>query len=273
MQAVEQIVDGASNPDSMVAGDPETNPYEVLPEVQAETADELPGFEPTGVMSAAMQTRLLEDGIPVYRMTLRVGDRSYEVMRVQRRLYSLGYLTASGVDGIFGSGTESAIRKFQSRNKMEQTGLADQATQYTLFSEDAVKSIKPYQIKISVDDQRVYVYSPDQSDNYTVLVKTFVCSTGTREHPTPLGTFTNTGRGARWHYFKKFDCWAQYAWYVDGDIMIHSVLYSEKDEDTLRTGSVSALGKRASHGCIRLSVEDAKWIYENCAAGTTVVVY
>ena len=272
VQAVEPIIDSASDEANLAADDPETNPYEVMPTLSAEEEQDS-DFEPTGVMTADLQIRLLEDGIPIYQETVSQGSRGDEVRRVQRRLYSLNYLTASGVDGVFGAGTEKAVSQFQGRNGLEKTGIADQATQSALFSEDAVKSIKPYQIKISIDDQRVYVYSPDDSDNYSILVKTFVCSTGTRDHPTPLGTFTNTGPGARWHYFKKFDCWAQYAWYVDGDIMIHSVLYSEADESTLRRGSVSALGKRSSHGCIRLSVEDAQWIYNNCASGTTVVVY
>ncbi len=267
----EPIIDSASDEADLAADDPETNPYEVLPDSSADTAAD--GFEPTGVMTADLQIRLLEDGIPIYWETVQSGSRGDEVRRVQRRLYSLNYLTASGVDGVFGGGTERAVRQFQECNSLPQTGVADQATQSALFAEEAVKAIKPYQIKISVDDQRVYVYSPDASDNYSILVQTFVCSTGTKDHPTPLGTFTNTGPGARWHYFKKFDCWAQYAWYVDGDIMFHSVLYDTDDESTLRNGSVLALGKRASHGCIRLSVEDAKWIYNNCSAGTTVVVY
>ena len=32
------------------------------------------------------------------------------------------------------------------------------------------------------------------------------------------------------------------------------------------------LGSRASHGCVRLSVADAKWIYDNVGAGTVVSI-
>ena len=32
------------------------------------------------------------------------------------------------------------------------------------------------------------------------------------------------------------------------------------------------LGQPASHGCVRLCVRDAKWIYDNCAVGTTVTI-
>ncbi|MBR3504090.1 MAG: murein L,D-transpeptidase [Clostridia bacterium] len=270
--AVEEIIDGAAASEVLAAAsDPENNPYEVQPE-EVSGADAF-GFEATGEMDDALQRRFLEDGIPVYSDALRKGDSGDDVMRVQRRLYSLGYLTASGVDGVFGGGTERAVTHFQLRNKMEETGIADQTTQYTLFSEDAVKSVKPYQIKVSLSEQRVYIYAVDLMDNYTILTKTFVCSSGLESSPTPKGTFTNTGRGARWHYFEKFDCWAQYAWYIEDDIMFHSVLYSQQDESTLRRSSVNALGRKASHGCVRLAVADAKWIWDNCSSGTTVVVY
>ena len=35
----------------------------------------------------------------------------------------------------------------------------------------------------------------------------------------------------------------------------------------------SQLGKRISHGCIRLAEMDAKWIYDNCLPGTKVITY
>ena len=48
------------------------------------------------------------------------------------------------------------------------------------------------------------------------------------------------------------------------------MLYDEADPDTLRVNSVYALGSKASHGCVRLQVEDARWIFENCRKGTIV---
>ena len=128
-------------------------------------------------------------------------------------------------------------------------------------------------LKISTADQRVYAYGLDNNNEYTVLVRTMKCSTGKDSTPTPKGTFQNsTGPGARWHYFKKYKCWAQYAYYIQGDIMFHSVLYNEKDGPVTQS-SVNNLGRKASHGCVRLSVEDAKWIYTNCPVNTKIIVY
>ena len=33
------------------------------------------------------------------------------------------------------------------------------------------------------------------------------------------------------------------------------------------------LGINASHGCVRLSIENAKWIYDTIPSGTKVIVY
>ena len=150
--------------------------------------------------------------------------------------------------------------------------MADRSTMAALFNENAKKALKPYVLKVSVADQRVYAYAPDRNGEYTDLVRTMKCSTGRKGTPTPTGTFTDTAPGARWHFFKKFNCWAQYAFYIQGDIMFHSVLYSQKGGKVTQS-SVNHLGSRASHGCVRLSVDDAKWIWNNCPSNTRVEVY
>ena len=199
---------------------------------------------------------------------------STENKHIQERLKYYGYYTGK-IDGIYGSGTIAAVKAFQRANGLPETGVADEATQRALFSESAVKSDRPkcmYMLKISVDDQRVYAYKW-VNGSYSQLVRTMKCSTGKNATPTPKGTFQNgTGPGARWHYFKKFKCWAQYAYYIEGDIMFHSVLYKEKDGPVTQS-SVNNLGRKASHGCIRLSVEDAKWINQNCPRNTKIIVY
>ena len=193
---------------------------------------------------------------------------------MQTRLNTLDYLTG-GIDGQFGPRTADAVSYFQKRNGLKQTGVADLNTQMLLFSAEAVKSDRPeypYYIKVSIADQRVYAYAWENG-SYSRLVRTMKCSTGLPETPTPTGTYSMAGQAGRWYYFSKFECWAQYAYRIYGPYLFHSVLYSEKDTSTLRQGSVDNLGRPASHGCIRLSVEDAKWLYNNCAAGTTVKIY
>ena len=59
----------------------------------------------------------------------------------------------------------------------------------------------------------------------------------------------------------------------DGHIMFHSVPYTTTSKDALKEGEYNLLGQPASKGCVRLSVVDAKWIYDNCCKGTQVEVY
>ena len=210
----------------------------------------------------------------IYRQTVANGDSGDEVTRVQRRLYQLKYLPI--VDGAFGPSTERSLLYFQRKNGLEQTAVADEATQRVLFSGDAIESeefVCPYKLVVDVSDQRVYVYQWNGS-SFGTCIKEMICSTGMKgaSTETPLGTFQMdgpTGTG-EWYWFSSYKCYAKWASRIVGGILFHSVIYSKGK--VLNKTSVRKLGKRASHGCIRLTVEDAQWIYENCPSGTTVVI-
>ena len=225
-----------------------------------------------GVADPILLDIFYSDKFPVVPGELGGGSSSDDVIRLQRRLSGLNFFNGT-LDGSYGAVTKEAVLAFQKQHKLSQTGTADADTLRVLFSGDAQKALKPYVLKVSTKDQRVYAYGLDDNNEYTVLVRTMKCSTGKDATPTPTGTYqSTTGPGARWHYFKKYQCWAQYAYYIEGDIMFHSVLYNEKGGPVTQS-SVNNLGRKASHGCVRLSVEDAKWIYQNCPVQTKIIVY
>jgi len=58
------------------------------------------------------------------------------IYALQQRLKDLGYYTIK-VDGIYGSGTQRAVRMFQQENGLKVTGKADSATQKLLYSSAA----------------------------------------------------------------------------------------------------------------------------------------
>ena len=228
--------------------------------------------EVNGVADPLLLDDFYAESFPAIPDDMNSGSAGRDVVRLQRRLATLEYYYGT-LDGQYGPGTAGAVTAFQRRNDLPETGAANQATLAALFNENAKKAIKPYVLKVSTADQRVYAYAPDRNGDYTELVRTMKCSTGRNSSPTPTGTFQDgTGPGARWHYFTKFSCWAQYAFYIQGDIMFHSVLYNSKGGKVTQS-SVNHLGSKASHGCVRLSVEDAKWIWDNCPQNTKVIVY
>ena len=65
--------------------------------------------------------------------TLRKGDQGVEVVMLQEALASLGYLTTAS-DGIYGTGTATAVRSFQSANGLDADGIAGRQTQALLFA-------------------------------------------------------------------------------------------------------------------------------------------
>lgn len=67
---------------------------------------------------------------------LKKGSRGNSVMQLQQRLISLHYLTGTA-DGIYGTGTESAVKAFQKANGLTADGIAGSATQKKLYSSSA----------------------------------------------------------------------------------------------------------------------------------------
>ena len=126
---------------------------------------------------------------------------------------------------------------------------------------------------VDVANQITRAYTYDENGQYTVLVREMICSTGTSKYPTPCGTTIMPKKRARWGYFPTWGSHAQYLTRIDSANAFHSVLYTEPDEMTLSVKSFEALGTPASHGCVRLLVSDAKWIYDNCKEGTIITVY
>ena len=96
-----------------------------------------------------------------------------------------------------------------------------------------------------------------------------VCSTGT--YTPKSGVYTIPGRWA-WGLMQG-NVYGQYVTKITGNILFHSVPYTKQNPSTLEYWEYDKLGTAASLGCVRLKVEDSKWIYENCPNGTQVEFY
>ena len=119
----------------------------------------------------------------------------------------------------------------------------------------------PYYIMVNRRQNTVTVYGLDDAAYYTVPVKAMICSTGRQGHATPLGNFSIYDERDKWHYMVD-DTYGQYACRFNGSILFHSICYRDADPSTMLTYEYNALGEKASLGCVRQQVADAKWIYE-----------
>jgi N-acetylmuramoyl-L-alanine amidase len=108
-------------------------------------ADAARGYGVTGIVNKENYTAMMDTnaiGVNTNTSTtdyveLRQGNRGNAVVRLQARLQALGYYSIS-VDGIYGSGTRSAVRRFQSRNGLSASGIATIQTQQVLFGSSAI---------------------------------------------------------------------------------------------------------------------------------------
>ena len=72
--------------------------------------------------------------------TLRKGDQGPDVVTLQVALAELGYLTTAS-DGIYGTGTQTAVKAFQADNGLDSDGIAGRQTQTLLFQKSSVTPI------------------------------------------------------------------------------------------------------------------------------------
>lgn len=127
---------------------------------------------------------------------------------------------------------------------------------------------KKYVIKINKQMNCVTIYQKMKSGKLKPI-KAMVCSTGAA---TPIGTFP-LGQKMRWHTLMG-PCYGQYCSRITGGILFHSVWYYKNgDPSSLSSSAYNKLGTTASHGCVRLMVADAKWIYDNVPSGSSVIIY
>lgn len=132
-----------------------------------------------------------------------------------------------------------------------------------------------YYITVDLTNQIVTVYDSENTDD-TNIVRQMICSSGRSATPTPTGTYHLPSRGSsersEWYYFPKFKCYAKWATRITGGILFHSTLYTSAKKGPTSSSS-RALGSKASHGCVRLRVNDAKFIAQNCGTGTKCRIF
>lgn len=128
----------------------------------------------------------------------------------------------------------------------------------------------PYSIHVNRKQNCVTVYTYDENGEYTVPVRAMVCSCG-KNNGTITGTYGIYFKH-EWHSLYN-NVYGQYVSGISGDYLFHSVPYYTISPDDLEVEEFNKLGTSASLGCVRLSVSDTKWIYDNCAYNTEVKIY
>ncbi len=237
--------------------------------------------------------------------TLEEEMQSPEVVKLQERLMELDYLHADKATDFYGSATKGAVMTFQRQNGIEGTGIADAQTQKVLYSDaakpcDTFLKLAPtvgmsfeelvmsddgtrdqypkgfpeagtYKIIVDVEHQVTLVYTKDDDGNYTIPVRYMLCSTG-KDGATPQGTFKMNKYHVRFSQFVRDKTYGQYWTQIYGAFYFHTILYDQMDTSTYIDKVWEKMGTADSHGCVRLTVPDAKWMWYHIAPGTVCVI-
>lgn len=168
------------------------------------------------------------------------------------------------------SGKDAAQGESQSENRQEDVSQKENKQEKDSQQSASDETEFPYYIKINRRQNCITVYTSDENGEYTVPYKAMICSTGLY-NATPRGTFHLSTKYLWRELYGKV--YGQYATRITGGVLFHSVPYYKKSKSALCTEKYNKLGQQASMGCVRLTVEDAKWIADNCPSGTTVEIY
>ena len=139
-----------------------------------------------------------------------------------------------------------------------------------------LSKVKNLWVKVSLKGNRTYLYDGSKLI-YTMYSSGGVyqkdAKTGKMKSTTPTGTFYVQAERGDSFYNQELGEGANYyvSWLNHGEYLFHSV--PTKADGSYNLREAAKLGKSTgSHGCIRLSVPDAKWMEQNLPEGTKVVI-
>jgi len=146
--------------------------------------------------------------------------------------------------------------------KTVQDRMNKEDMEYFVNEMNDFNSKTDYFIWIDLSRQLVNVFEGKKGD--WSLLHSFMCATGRNATPTVRGIFEVSERGKRFGGYGGAKNWVRFY----GPYLMHSVLVDSSGNKIID----NTLGKRASHGCVRMSMEDSKWVYDHIPNGTTVWV-
>jgi peptidoglycan hydrolase-like protein with peptidoglycan-binding domain len=179
---------------------------------------------------------------------------SMTVAQLQRRLVKLGYLPQGAATDRFDQRTLAAVIAFQKWEGLVRDGIPGPVTQAALL---VAKRPKPRtagrgtRVEVLLDRQVALVIRGGW------VLRTVHVSTGKRGYATPVGRFQVT-RKSRRSWSVPYRVWLPWATYFVRGIAFHQS----------RHVPVTPV----SHGCVRVTAADARWLYALTPVGTKVRV-
>lgn len=139
----------------------------------------------------------------------------------------------------------------------------------TKMEEKSKKYSSPTGYLILLDRNNTKVGIFKKKDGKWENIQLFSCCVGKASSPTPTGVFHVGIKGQFFNARGGGRCW--YYTQIRGNYLFHSQIYDRQSSPRRITDG--RINKWCSHGCVRLRIADAKWIYNNIPGGTTICIY
>jgi len=225
------------------------------------------------------------------KIILKKGDSGTKITDLQKRLDVTGCNLP--LTGIYGESTFDAVMDFQQKNGLYPLGNVDENT-YKEILKIKLLNLGPGKLKATKDDIKnidskeifankngyasyteYFIWVNKASFSVNVfkgsmkkwkIVKEFSCTIGKGGiYETPVGIFQTGLKGSS---FQVNNVSAKYYTQIKGDVLFHTILFDWNGKKIID----SRMKMRLSHGCIRLEIPNAIFIYKNIPQGTTVYI-
>jgi lipoprotein-anchoring transpeptidase ErfK/SrfK len=183
------------------------------------------------------------------------GPPTASTLEVERRLAELGYLDPSEADGRENDVTFNAVMAFQKWEGLSRDGVVGPQTTAALAD-----ATRPTPRTSGAAGTRVEVLLDRQLALFVVdnrIERVLHVASGKAGYETPTGSYRIERKYTR-DWSVPYEVWLPWASYFVGGVAFHE--------------SPDVPPAPASHGCVRVPVGDAKWLYDRIPVGTPVTV-
>ncbi len=209
-------------------------------------------------------------------LPIRVNEKRIEaIVRVRAGKYDRAARDAT----IRFRGAKPIFRKARNGREIDQERAVDQLTKGLLKRRSSIvfptRSVRPDQrvapptVLVNRNTFQLTLFANGKRRNFRVAV-------GQPAYPTPSGTYTVVSKIQNPTWFPPNSTWAAgIAPVPPGPSNPLGTRWMGFDRNLIGihgTPNPGSLGSRASHGCIRMSIPEAEWLYDRLGVGSRVVV-
>lgn len=152
-------------------------------------------------------------------------------------------------------------------DEVTQEETTDVSEQETDTQTQTVARNQSYYIRMSIAKHTLVVYQLDNNNEFTIPVKAFKVALGPKVEPAKAAI----SEKSVWRKITDI-YYVRYSSRLDNAEYLSTATYYSQSDNNLNPKSYNMIGQNVTEGSILMTCANARWIYENCGAKTTVEI-